>query len=1290
MDSSPFRPSRQSSSNFNNQNNFAFPAERPKSRGHAVLSQTSFQNASPPRRPPVTGTTTTSNASPESRRPAAHAHRRSNSLTGMNQGVGNLNRWSKSSVSSAGSTQPTHKRSNSARRVSLSGSSTFLFGADPTSPPRKLHKHRPSTANSPQSQFARSALDSSLTLPPIVTLPSLQTSVSNSSPLTGPATPSPSTAAILSAAVRTTVPDYFGRAWEESGPRGFAANIDPAAALRLDVENDKPPVGERLRSRKGHSRNSDQTGKGSSSTNSNGNSKQPSQKAMLSKALQKANTAVLLDNAQNFEGAMHAYSEACALLQQVMARSSGDEDRRKLEAIMQRNTYTSRISELKKITPELLDDGSKALPQRPESEGRRVEEFKLQDEDEEPAIIETATVTRIVNDQSYITDPDQARSIPTSHLPARRESLLPSALGSMPYRGSNAFSEYDRSQSKSPMKMRIKETNINLAPPMESLYMPPPLSPRRPLSPMNYAPQTNHTRQHSSDLYTQTDPGASPLRGHTRAPSNESMSWLDTIDESSGSTASSVHSRTSSLGVRRKRIRAVSGATEAEFDAALDAAVEAAYDDGFEPMGGPEANRFDYDDDDEIVANVRRKVELAKERVRQSEREAAIQDARERERKRLLQQEQAPQNTFEDEYDNESEEEERMLEEMTREYVMDDFEFGLQSKSALPRGSDSSEFSGRTWNSSIGSNPTTAGTTLSTVAETSIPKLPVLQTSSSNSTQLPPAQALPSPPPPNTAPQSIAITSKGVRSRRLSGQNAKLLKIETTSKAANGALTQPPSMPPPKVPESSSVPVQPKTAGFPQQRPAAASVSGRPPVPQVIRQVSSPLPGPPPADIKAPPTPTLTQFTQLTQTSTNESDGLPGSASPARAQSRTGLRKNFSSSSLKTMKGRNLSVSVMDDGSDISPNTPNSSFNPRDMNGRLPAIPTLPTPISAAFKDKLNGAPTGGGLYLFDSDIHSPDSPGSPDPLSAGAPIPLEPCPTEFLLRPFWLMRAFYQTIAHPRGGYLSTKLFIPRDVWRVKGVKLKNVEDKIVSCDYLTAALMKLAKVDTFDADAVLEEMQSLEGILEQVQATLTKKLGNEVGVQGSGGMFKDAPPSGDAETSTTASKSGSMSSKSSSFSWRRLRSKNSGVGLSNAYSSKTTPTDGPKEGLTMSTLPMTTTSVAKVRFAKRDMSEVQFSGPNANYMGALAKLFDAAQTLGKDSNLLLPESQINRTPDQIARQVEDPGLRHADKTQVGLELCTRHAAEFFGFYICRFVLTDIGLLLDKFIKRGSEWVLV
>jgi hypothetical protein len=55
---------------------------------------------------------------------------------------------------------------------------------------------------------------------------------------------------------------------------------------------------------------------------------------MLSRALQKANAAVLLDNAQNFDGAMQAYSEACSLLQQVMLRSTGDDDKRKLEAIV--------------------------------------------------------------------------------------------------------------------------------------------------------------------------------------------------------------------------------------------------------------------------------------------------------------------------------------------------------------------------------------------------------------------------------------------------------------------------------------------------------------------------------------------------------------------------------------------------------------------------------------------------------------------------------------------------------------------------------------------------------------------------------------------------------------------------------------------------------------------------------------------------------------------------------------------------------------------------------------------
>ena len=57
-------------------------------------------------------------------------------------------------------------------------------------------------------------------------------------------------------------------------------------------------------------------------------------KVMLSRALQKANMAVKLDHVQNFEGAIEAYEDACRLLHQVLDRSSGDEDKRKLDAIV--------------------------------------------------------------------------------------------------------------------------------------------------------------------------------------------------------------------------------------------------------------------------------------------------------------------------------------------------------------------------------------------------------------------------------------------------------------------------------------------------------------------------------------------------------------------------------------------------------------------------------------------------------------------------------------------------------------------------------------------------------------------------------------------------------------------------------------------------------------------------------------------------------------------------------------------------------------------------------------------
>ncbi|KFY46281.1 hypothetical protein V495_02573 [Pseudogymnoascus sp. VKM F-4514 (FW-929)] len=1204
--------------------------------------------------------------SPEARRRQIASHRRSDSLGSARDGVGNLNRWSQSTTSSKGSTA--HARSNSSSRALTSASGTSKI--DNFS--KGSRYGAPKSESSPQRLPSRGRDSSTLSssLPPLITLPQYRRGSNDrgdQSPQTS-TTISPSTAGLLSAAVRSAAPDYFGDSWEDPNTRGSARNhsmnrspIIPSPSLPPGhTKSSGSPVQKQRQGRdrsrsRGHSRNRSHATKGSSGTlssekNKDRSSRQPSQKAMLSKALQKANTAVVLDNAMNFEGAMQAYSEACDLLQQVMMRSSGDEDRRKLEAI--RNTYTSRITELVKLAPYNEDD--KALPARPESV-EYTDDLATPADDDGATVIGMAVVTRIVNQDTFALESYPAEPQPVQH-PRRRESLVPQT--------------FDRSApARSPIGQGLLGPQT-LPPTMErQSMMVPPLSPRPPISPLDMVPtEEDHSKPNRPE---------SNENSHAREISTDSISWLDTIDESGGSGASSVHSRTSSLGMRRKHIRAASGATEAEFDAALDAAVEAAYDDGFEPVENlpPMRSTAEYDNG---VASMRMRVELARERVRQTERETAVHLARDRERERLSrdthERDQAAQDDY---YEGESEEEERMLEEMTRGYVMDEFEFGLQSKSALPRESDSSGFSGRTWHSSLGSNPTTGGTTMSTIAETApLPKLPIFQSKTPPPVHPPPGQALPLPPN-SSAPQfsrplqmqtsEPATTSHTVRSRRLSGQNPKQLKIETASTAIPKApISQAPSAPPPDVPSGSA-------GGYSQ----AKIDMPPPPIPQSstgfrARQTSSPFP----QEVASPPTPTLTQSFTLD----DNSGSLPRSGSPGRAQSRSGVRKNFSSSSLKNLKSRNLSVSHVDDGPEVSPNTPMGgqfgtiSATRGDPN-RLPAMPALPTPIATAFRDKMNGAPNGaptGGLYLFDSDMHSPESPGSPNGSNPNGLIPLEPCPTEHLLRPFWLMRAFYQTLAHSRGGYLSTKLFVPRDVWRVKGVKIKGLEEKISCCDLLTAALQKLAQVDTFDADAVLDEMQAFEDVLEQARAILVRKLGNDVGVQGSGMLFKDASStSTEAETTTTTSKTSSGIGKQSSFSWRRLRSKSSGVAL-NTYGGRTPAAETTKEGgHTISSLPMTTSG--STRFAKRDISQVQFTGPNSNYMSALAKLFDAAQVL-----------------DQIARQVEDPGLKHADKTQVGLELSTRHAAEFFGFYICRFVLTDIGLLLDKFLKRGSEWVLV
>ncbi|OAG11272.1 uncharacterized protein CC84DRAFT_7207 [Paraphaeosphaeria sporulosa] len=1294
-----------------------------------------------------------SSTPPGARRRSSAAAGAGDALGVFRDDIANLNLWDKPAASLHPLPQPSFSRHLQSQSLSLplvNGAAAHPHAhrrPDPsptrTRTPTAAHHHQRSPASSPRrSQRPRSPIHNPppppARPPQIPVLPALlpATVYDPNSPHTGSSSDLPSTAGLLTPTTYSQAPtDYFaakprpppaqrppsrtkadrilGRSPLGSPPVGVLESearyrASPGASRPLaagrpstGTAREAPPkpaqsaAHERSFSKEQDYR--DRSGSNASSRLDDGvqgtpprtrERREKDKKTMLSRALQKANTAVLLDNAQNFEGAMEAYGDACKLLQQVMIRSSGEEDKRKLDAI--RVTYTNRIEELRRLDPGYHSSTGKSLPARPMSnESLEAGRSMLFGDDDEEPVIETAKISRIVDDRPVDDDDVHVRSDSRSrnpqHLPLRsvqpggqRESVISTAIRDVQ---TGMASPPQFHLQPPPGRLAGNSAGLEapgLESPMDRSYMPPPLSPRRPISPL---PSSKPDADPSS-----RDRLEEPTRaGHQRVNSTESISWLDTIDESGGSScSSSVHSL-SPRGLRRKHIRNGSGATEAEFDAALDAAVEAAYDEGYEPYedGMP--------DSAELRANRLRNVELAKERVREAEREEAIAAAKYRYKETQLRNEPLPhvRESAELNFHDEAEEEERLLDEITREYMLDGFDFDLQTKSSLPRQSDSSGFSGSTYNSSVSSHRTTGGTSLSTVAEVlqpTKPKAPIsspppVSASSGTLASVSESRTSDGNDASETTPKAQIVTkdAASVRSRRLSGQNLKSLKIETslppvppaphTDKASHVEREARPEVPP--LPKSAAA------ATFSSAQPLVDATFKIPTIPQSHPQTGLNAPSPQTLGPSSADTAFAVSPATLALNNAMSNDSLPAPASPKAGKgSSIGIRKNKSSLSLKQ---RNLSVSSPD-GSDGSVATPMSAtFN---FSGRKASIAPIPTPTPSVPTFNVDGLPSG-GMHLFESDIHSPYSPGSPSGAVANAPIPLEPCPESYLLRPFWLMRCFYQTIVHPRGGYLSTKLFIPRDVWRVKGVKLKNVDDKIANCDLLTAALQRLSTVDTLDADAVLEEMQAFEVVLDQVQTQLAKKLGNEVGMQGVSVLFKDAytvgvgsAADGNSEKGSHGSqdhapKSGMSQSKSYLTSWRKLRSKNSAVGLSNMAGAKSAAPEVSKDSLTMATLPMT--NLPNIRFAKRDVSNVAFEGPNGGYMSSLAKLFDSVQIL-----------------DQIARQVEDPGLKHSSPTHVGLELCARHAAEFFGFYICRFVLADMTLMLDKFIKRGSEWVLV
>jgi hypothetical protein len=231
----------------------------------------------------------------------------------VREGLGSLNRWSQSTASNKSPPRYTGYHRGSSR----------LFDYDNPNPPKShvsptgnipLQHSRHVSASDPAKLYSNTRPESGVQ--PTINLPSAI----------------PSRSVQVSAKSTSTSASLFHDPWEkDQGPSQDSSEVDTPShrispisqTYSKEMATNSPSTEEKL------------SPFADTETYKGKHQRGQSQKTMLSKALQKANTAVLLDNAANFEGAMDAYNDACYLLQLVMLRSNGGEDEKlKLQEIV--------------------------------------------------------------------------------------------------------------------------------------------------------------------------------------------------------------------------------------------------------------------------------------------------------------------------------------------------------------------------------------------------------------------------------------------------------------------------------------------------------------------------------------------------------------------------------------------------------------------------------------------------------------------------------------------------------------------------------------------------------------------------------------------------------------------------------------------------------------------------------------------------------------------------------------------------------------------------------------------
>ncbi|KAF8973463.1 hypothetical protein BGZ46_009837 [Entomortierella lignicola] len=342
----------------------------------------------------------------------------------------------------------------------------------------------------------------------------------------------------------------------------------------------------------------------------------------------------------------------------------------------------------------------------------------------------------------------------------------------------------------------------------------------------------------------------------------------------------------------------------------------------------------------------------------------------------------------------------------------------------------------------------------------------------------------------------------------------------------------------------------------------------------------------------------------------------------------------------------------------------------------------------------------------------------SQDPFSGmKAPIPPKeldpPPPADPYLRCFWFMHLLEQTMT--TGGFLSSKLYVPRDVWYQKtSVRLPSIEAKITACQSVSQTLdnmvaqSKAGKLTLLvevggnvekgerDRNELLKELENLETLTLDIWGKLSKKM-----------AFLQKPNQGDASGYPNMMKVGyhsqnvyyqgnrlandynspfhdESSSSSDPYSWLGADDPISASLGSSALSTGTLSSGTLTNGGLNSSVP-TNASTDKGASHKRATSDLM------NHWKVFSKSVQKTIVTDKiEDTTSYTEAliQVFRSSFILESMIKHFEALPPHQTHIKIISRIQRICDFYNMVVCAFVVRDLGDLMVKYVKRMGAMV--